>query len=653
MNTKDIKRILFLVLILLLLGDFIYIHAMINKPSSGMSKKELEEYVNNLPTGGVIVESKEEEEIRLDGIPSDFANMTKYDKLAAGLLPDDNSDSDNDGLTDWDEVNVYGSNPLMISTSGDLYPDSYKVEHNMDLFSYYEYKGDVVSIYNDFPGFVLTNPTTPIGVYCGIKDFKGNAPKDFEVYQYLYVYNLDGTLSFDFSKNEGLKDVTDFDIAVVEVMGRQPQFYKYKVKNGIVDLKKDFTSDTDYYIFIGKCTSLYSRMCAFFHTSVSCDKGYTEMMPALYYHSNSNAIILGSPILSYVGKSFKIYCAIGISDERKDSILNYSKSVFGEECVTDNNKYIKELPRAKLEGNSYLLEEFLSKFLYDSLNDKLPWYQYIFCYSIYNDNIQRESQLANNSKIEFLSDIDELPFKNFASDYANGNCAGISHLTSYLFNNGTIPESGNYSISGFDEVSWYIKEEGNDTLFDRGLSDYKDNMFVSVHSNSKDIVNQNLSLGEEEFLAMIACFRAEGNDVAEIDNHAKRGRITHYDYALVKKMIEYLDNGKILDVYFILDDGSGHSVNVYDYYYDNSDCVCFLVYDSNFPVGTTSELDGFVIKTIKKNGMFGEEYFDYIYEPLWYYPKYGASSFQPMLKKYGMVVLDSDWNVLNDMVDEK
>ncbi len=59
----------------------------------------------------------------LKGEPSDIVGMSKYDKYAMGLSIQDGSDTDGDGLTDKEEIEVYGSDPLKKSTSGDLYDD--------------------------------------------------------------------------------------------------------------------------------------------------------------------------------------------------------------------------------------------------------------------------------------------------------------------------------------------------------------------------------------------------------------------------------------------------------------------------------------------------------------------------------------------------
>lgn len=46
-------------------------------------------------------------------------------------------DFDGDGLTDEEEIEVYFSNPNKVSTSDDLYSDSYKVKNNLDINKQY------------------------------------------------------------------------------------------------------------------------------------------------------------------------------------------------------------------------------------------------------------------------------------------------------------------------------------------------------------------------------------------------------------------------------------------------------------------------------------------------------------------------------------
>ncbi|MBQ2288080.1 MAG: hypothetical protein II251_05135, partial [Lachnospiraceae bacterium] len=79
-----------------------------------------------------------------------------------------------DGLTDKEEIEDYLSNPLKISTSDDLYTDLYKIEHGMDINTYYEYKENKNYIYNECEEIIFeaTVPTdfNAVAVDCVGKD---------------------------------------------------------------------------------------------------------------------------------------------------------------------------------------------------------------------------------------------------------------------------------------------------------------------------------------------------------------------------------------------------------------------------------------------------------------------------------------------------
>lgn len=52
---------------------------------------------------------------------------------AAGLIfPDPNKDSDSDGLTDFEEINIYHTDPLNPDTDGDGFKDGDEVRYNYD-----------------------------------------------------------------------------------------------------------------------------------------------------------------------------------------------------------------------------------------------------------------------------------------------------------------------------------------------------------------------------------------------------------------------------------------------------------------------------------------------------------------------------------------
>lgn len=96
--------------------------------------------------GGIVVPTRDNYDLFKDSfekMESDIAGMTVWDKVQAGLQYTSGSDSDGDGLTDKEEIEVYGSDPLKVSSSSDCYPDGYKVVHNMSLSKYYNYADDI------------------------------------------------------------------------------------------------------------------------------------------------------------------------------------------------------------------------------------------------------------------------------------------------------------------------------------------------------------------------------------------------------------------------------------------------------------------------------------------------------------------------------
>ncbi len=56
--------------------------------------------------------------------PSDIEGLTKYEKYSMGLNPADGSDSDRDGLSDKEEIELYQSDPLNKSTDATLKVDT-------------------------------------------------------------------------------------------------------------------------------------------------------------------------------------------------------------------------------------------------------------------------------------------------------------------------------------------------------------------------------------------------------------------------------------------------------------------------------------------------------------------------------------------------
>lgn len=130
-----------------------------------------------------------EYEESLKGEASDIDGMSKYDKYQMGLDPSDGADSDADGLTDKEEIEVYHSDPTKNSTSGDLYSDGYKVEHNMDLNTYYDFKNDIEFTGNQ-NNEVILKAENSIDFNAVVADYSGSTMYNLENKDVIKVYTV-------------------------------------------------------------------------------------------------------------------------------------------------------------------------------------------------------------------------------------------------------------------------------------------------------------------------------------------------------------------------------------------------------------------------------------------------------------------------------
>lgn len=221
-----------------------------------------------------------------------------------------------------------------------------------------------------------------------------------------------------------------------------------------------------------------------------------------------------------------------------------------------------------------------------------------------------------------------------------------------------IEENGKY-----DEIQWNIlTDASNQTLVNKGLSDYKDSLFVHEHSEDDIYLVNDLSDGELEFVKMIGAFYKEGNSkVNSLYQYTYGGKNVSdmFNYEMIEAMIDILNSGNILDVYFTMNNGTGHTVNVYGYSIDSTDSnvIWFDIYDSNFPQNNSRGYElsesGFKLKVTKKIALSGEGYsFDYEYSPIVDYD-YGASSNIHKNDTPMMIVVDENWHDINPAVNKQ
>lgn len=646
------KKFLAIMLIIIIVGNVaIYVKENINnnQPApnfpSGMPVEDFDEYIQ-----------------KQKDVPSDIEGYSVYDKYVMGLQRQDGSDSDYDGLTDKEEIELYGSDPLKASTSGDLYSDSYKVEHDMDLFQFYDYMEPMEYKYNECPE-VLIMATCPTDFNCVVIDctekYKSEVMKcGIDSYIKGYeLYNYNGNVSID------LKDITQKNKVKVYI-GNGPfmmegltNFEKidYEINETVISLDYQFDKHEYYYIYVAEpfTISVNSLFGKFFNREDWIDFSAInddESLIALYY---------GFPLINAFGGKLHIDYI-----ESEDDIKNYqfkdtSANHFAEKVIgAKRAAKFNVVSRKIMEVKRNFFDTYLSTFEYrpgDPTNSKLS---YIFCYSVYKEEYNEKPKFdAYQINSGFDKYVDELPFQNFQSFIGTGgNCAGISHLTALLYNQKSVPTSGSYTcyVNGeFESVEWNINAASNKTLSDPGLFDYKSSSFVDINSDeSNNYIGASLSDEEMEFVKMIGCYWAEGNDNIDMNDYL-RGIDNRESVNLLDAMTNSIDQGKVLDVYLYMRDGTAHAVNLYNYRrYDETNIV-FDLYDNNIPQDSRNgfKLDASgpscVLSIAIVKDALGNETFEYIYWPMTSSLDYMATSAKGVQNTHAIVVMDENWNILN------
>lgn len=642
---KKILKITVTVLIVIIMGGCIL--------KSFLDKKTA---ASEFPSGWEINDYESFMEIKKD-IPSDIEGMSQYDKYAMGLDYKDGSDSDQDGLTDKEEIEKYNTDPLKSSTAGDLYTDGYKVDNGMDPLKKVDYKRKIkindggcseVKLRFDEPGDLNT-------VIKDItKDYDLVAFNIDKLYKGYWINGYNGSLSIDLSDIIARQDISMKDIQVYIVEGAFVREglselinCSFEKKGRVISLDYEFAGKNNYFIFIS--TKKKINIGSFTSSTASTSKE----SPA-----EVNYMLYGSTIASQIGhKSFTI-AYTGSNDESskdafRDSWLKAYKEGTGEDFLFDIK--VEAVSEAALK-KKYDSLQYLIPFMETDIAKPQKIYMLVFAY-IYDENVPSHIGAEKEEVGDFDVFTDELPFQNFSSYIGeHGNCAGITHLTAYLYNKGKLPSAGAYICTvdeGKKKIKWDLSDDpANDTLTDPGLYDYKTAAFIDKNSDqNSDHIGADISAGEKEFVDMVGCFWAEGNDKINLLDYMNTDG-SRDNYSKVKKMIKYLDQGKVLDVYMYFQGGFGHAINIYGYHYNSLGEVIFNVYDSNLP---QDQRAGFIlnhdkcylgVKKIKNEN--GTDTFEYLYWPISGKNNisYMATSNPALMPKNAMVVMDEDWNII-------
>lgn len=612
----------------------------------------------------------------LKAIDSDIEGMSQYDKYEMGLSIEDGSDSDSDGLTDKEEIEIYDSDPLKASTAGDLYTDGYKVANGMELQKSYPYEGEKVYPNNSCEN-VLLKAVEPTDFNAVVTDVTGEYDvSDYGVteYQGYKIYNYAGNMTINLQglydeRNITSKDVNTYIYEGVFFDDRLGELNRcdFTADGDTITLDSSFDKDKTYYIFVTNKRTVAATL-----------RSKLNLTNEDHVDDEYVAVMYGCPLVVWLSWGHLgtrvVYSGTDNADETatfKSGIIQFFENTsILEEDMLKHSTTVQLDEKAAVKGVYKILQCIMPTFEYGYNEDststtwvKNNFHKLFFMYTyvtksdlnkiaangIDGENGDKTTKYVSKSyHTEFDPYTDELAFQNFESDYGpTGNCTGIAHLTSYLYNTKSYPSEGTYN-----DISWNLTtDEENATLMDPGLYDYKDIHFIDNHSEKGSDRINNITAGEQEFVKMIGSAFQEANDRISIDDYTKYNG-DKYDYALAEKMMAYIDQDKILDVYMLFNNGMGHAVNVYDYYLNTRGEIVFKVYDSNIPQNDRSNYDMEeegaaylqVCKVIREDGTEG---MDFLYYPTKYNASYLATSDINLMQQSSMVVVDENWNVLN------
>ncbi|MCR4902624.1 MAG: hypothetical protein K6A23_07190, partial [Butyrivibrio sp.] len=611
---------------------------------------------------------------------SDLEGLTKYDKYLMHLNPADDSDSDGDGLTDKEEIEIYFSDPLKISTSGDLYEDGYKVANNMDLNTYYEYNDELIYKWNQCDELMFS-ATTADDLYASSSNITGSIPaiSNYTIAEYR-INNYSGVLSIDIS--EIIDNPDDVSVLLSSPEDLELKNISFETDENIIKLNYNFDRNYLYELHIvqkensDKVISLYNA------SELSKSSSSNEARPG-------SGIIFGNPFLGLFKQlNFQIWVEdIGsYTDYEKQALIdeiNYNWVSYPEVRITSlDDERISIKSKEEISDKYDFYRKFIPFLEYTS-DESINFLHLFFSYKTL-DNEKRydkllntpdennESETPSTGKVVVTTDFDiyedELPFANFSSIYSpGGNCAGISYLTSTLFNNKQAPGLGSdYILAHYKptkdikilyemgNVEWNVAAfEDTITLTNPILSDFKDRNFLSVNDFAYLLSSEtenytfyapnynSLSESEQNFVDMIGCYQQLANSVSI---PVCSPGISNYSYNTIEKMKEYINNGKILNVGCNVITDGGHMVNVYGYEYNISDPdkTIFYVYDSNLPNADNNICKLIVTKCYSLVGY--SETFTFDYYPISDNQEYRLTSYVDSKSHYWFLVLDDNLN---------
>lgn len=599
--------------------------------------------------------------------------ISNEDALKYGLNPS-SKDSDGDGVSDYDELYMYHSDPLKYSTSGDIYSDGYKVRLGYQLDNVYETKKTFTTSNSDID--VEVDDARDMNYY--YKEYNGTVPGGYLLgYKPFRIYSFKGKVTLS------IENPNNFNVISYSTTNKKTTKIKSKVNDG----KLVFNIDSDEPILIVYKNSIVKKMDATLFQSINSN--YSNNVENEYYVVAFPlvSVLFGQPVyVMEINNNMPDEINQALEDDlnlKADGKFKVKHSFIHEILVKIFDFFFGKV-ESNLLGSTNDKSSFIDYiFTYRHVYSKDELYYYLFGKSDSNNNNNNNSNSNSNDSnkevIEVLNKYDEkynnmnckycadsgfnvnvnaFSFSNLFTTKTDGVCAGFAHITTNVYNEGKLKKSIN---NKYDLTNDYY-----DSIWSKNLFNYKTDKYLTpyaddIYHNEDTLDSATADYPDGEVIRALEYHWGNFNSTTRFKkfgvswNRAFEN-ISYIDKDTVDNLLERFKNGKIVTATFIKD-GAQHAVNVYKMVEDvnDSDIIYIKVYDNNMPSdkmwfsrknGVQKEYADTTIKLkrVYEDGFFGVKE-KYLFE---YNPVNSSSYYYGNINGGfdGILFFDENYNVL-------
>lgn len=498
-------------------------------------------------------------------------------------------DSDGDGLSDYDEINIYKSNPLKYSTADDIYSDGYKVFLGYDLKKRYE-TFTILETVNPKVKVEIDNAYDMQFVY---KEYHGLIPEGYYLgFQPFRLFSFSGEINVELD-NPNNYQVLSYDIITNKIK---------KISSKQENENLVFTVKDDNPILIVYKDSVIKKMDS---SSVAMINGnYDNEQKKEYF-------VVAFPFLTKIFKQ-PIYIFEfnnGLAQESDETIADDINGKIGDKFSVKHH-YTNEKEIEFIEG---LLGQLDSEVYNNVANENKTFVDYIVVYKrvsseeeLYEylnvnfggkekraETVKEKDKKENNINCTYCADsgfkVDSnaFVFQNVKTKKSTGGVGmGFSYMTTQIYNNGGIPKSLEdiYIMDSDSYTTIWNKNLYNYKPTEKALMDYAD----EVKNNEEILNSKKMNKPDSEVVKALEYYDNYFNDRVRLNRYGWEWNSSFEKYSYIeedtiKKVIKEFKEGKIVSVVLLSD--KQHALNAYKIVEDedDSDILYLKVYDSNFP----------------------------------------------------------------------